>query len=234
MARSRRTKSSCDSSTDVPAWMTTFSDCMTLLLTFFVLLLSFSSFDVVKYSKLKGAFECPPQLTRSTVFRNPVTPEDSLVEHERRIVDRTKEGSEKPDEFSTREIENPKSHTDVMQIDAYADRRTFYLPAAEVFLGNGCILNRRGREMFDRIGRFMKMVPCNLVACHVSAGASGDAESLNKDIGRAQAIVGHIVNSTALGPGRFRVMSHAGRIPQRYRGADVVKINLVNRDVTRN
>ena len=28
-----------------PEWMVTFSDCMTLLLTFFVLLLSFSSFD---------------------------------------------------------------------------------------------------------------------------------------------------------------------------------------------
>ncbi len=28
-----------------PEWMVTFSDCMTLLLTFFVLMLSFSSFD---------------------------------------------------------------------------------------------------------------------------------------------------------------------------------------------
>ena len=40
----------------VPDWMITFSDCMTLLLTFFVLLLSFSSFDEASLSKLDGAF----------------------------------------------------------------------------------------------------------------------------------------------------------------------------------
>jgi chemotaxis protein MotB len=42
-----------------PAWMTTFSDMMTLLLTFFVLLLSFSNMDEVKFEQaahsLKGA-----------------------------------------------------------------------------------------------------------------------------------------------------------------------------------
>ena len=35
-----------------PEWMVTFSDCMTLLLTFFVLLLSFSSFDDKVFWKL--------------------------------------------------------------------------------------------------------------------------------------------------------------------------------------
>ena len=34
-----------DEDPGAPEWMVTFSDCMTLLLTFFVLLLSFSSFD---------------------------------------------------------------------------------------------------------------------------------------------------------------------------------------------
>ncbi|MHC4104970.1 MAG: flagellar motor protein MotB, partial [Planctomycetota bacterium] len=34
-----------DEAPGAPEWMVTFSDCMTLLLTFFVLLLSFSSFD---------------------------------------------------------------------------------------------------------------------------------------------------------------------------------------------
>ena len=40
-----------------PEWMVTFSDCMTLLLTFFVLLLSFSSFsDVSNYRKMTVSF----------------------------------------------------------------------------------------------------------------------------------------------------------------------------------
>ena len=36
-----------------PEWMVTFSDCMTLLLTFFVLLLTFSSFDDKIFWQLK-------------------------------------------------------------------------------------------------------------------------------------------------------------------------------------
>jgi chemotaxis protein MotB len=40
-----------------PAWMTTFADLMSLLLTFFILLLSFAEMDVVKYRQLAGALK---------------------------------------------------------------------------------------------------------------------------------------------------------------------------------
>lgn len=38
-----------------PAWMATFSDLMSLLMCFFVLLLSFSEMDVLKFKQLAGA-----------------------------------------------------------------------------------------------------------------------------------------------------------------------------------
>ncbi len=38
-----------------PMWMTTFADLMSLLLTFFILLLSFAELDIVKYRQLAGA-----------------------------------------------------------------------------------------------------------------------------------------------------------------------------------
>jgi flagellar motor protein MotB len=40
-----------------PAWMTTFADLMSLLLTFFLLMLSFSTMDQVKYKKMIGSFK---------------------------------------------------------------------------------------------------------------------------------------------------------------------------------
>lgn len=40
-----------------PAWMVTFGDMMSLLLTFFVLLLSFSSMDRVKFKEIAGSLE---------------------------------------------------------------------------------------------------------------------------------------------------------------------------------
>ena len=41
----------------VPAWVTTFADLMTLLMCFFVLLLSFSEMDVVKFKMLSGSMK---------------------------------------------------------------------------------------------------------------------------------------------------------------------------------
>ena len=40
-----------------PEWMMTFGDLMSQLLTFFILLISFSIFDEVKYNRVKGALE---------------------------------------------------------------------------------------------------------------------------------------------------------------------------------
>ncbi|GBE35326.1 motility protein B [bacterium BMS3Bbin06] len=48
-------KSGSDSS--APAWMATFADMMSLLLTFFVLLLSFATMDVVKFRDAMGSIQ---------------------------------------------------------------------------------------------------------------------------------------------------------------------------------
>jgi chemotaxis protein MotB len=41
----------------IPKWMPTFADLMTLLMCFFVLLLSFSEMDVAKFKRLAGSME---------------------------------------------------------------------------------------------------------------------------------------------------------------------------------
>ena len=54
-----------DEAPGAPEWMVTFSDCMTLLLTFFVLLLSFSSFDERIFKKLQMILrEDLPKITK--------------------------------------------------------------------------------------------------------------------------------------------------------------------------
>ena len=44
-----------DSGPKIPGWMASFADLMTLLLCFFVLLLSFSEMDVIKYKQVAGS-----------------------------------------------------------------------------------------------------------------------------------------------------------------------------------
>ncbi len=54
MARQRRKKVEEEGA---PGWMTTFGDLMSQLLTFFVLLVSFSIFDEIKYNTVKGSLK---------------------------------------------------------------------------------------------------------------------------------------------------------------------------------
>ena len=45
----------CDCVPGLPAWMGTFADLMSLLMCFFVLLLSFSEMDAMKFKRLAGS-----------------------------------------------------------------------------------------------------------------------------------------------------------------------------------
>jgi chemotaxis protein MotB len=47
----------CKCEAGAPKWMVTFGDMMSLLLCFFVLLLSFSTTDIIKYEQLKGSLK---------------------------------------------------------------------------------------------------------------------------------------------------------------------------------
>jgi len=46
-----------DDGPSVPAWMLTYADTVTLLMTFFVMLMSFSTLDQEEYSKVRGALQ---------------------------------------------------------------------------------------------------------------------------------------------------------------------------------
>jgi chemotaxis protein MotB len=79
----------CPDCPAIPAWMTTFSDLMSLLLTFFILLLSFSSVSEEEFKKAMGALTSPiklnlPLLTGKHSEARP-TLQDAKTEIEREI-----------------------------------------------------------------------------------------------------------------------------------------------------
>ena len=58
-----------------PAWMTTFSDLMTLLLTFFILLFSFSTLDAIKFKNVASALQSVLLgEAKPTIFPNDIPP----------------------------------------------------------------------------------------------------------------------------------------------------------------
>jgi chemotaxis protein MotB len=81
-----------------PAWMATFADMATLLMTFFVLLLSFSTLDVIKFREMLGSVKDAfgTQVERPGSFEEkastPVTIQ--LSEAENRMIDMMQMGSQ--------------------------------------------------------------------------------------------------------------------------------------------
>lgn len=57
MSKERKPRKTESSSPGAPAWMATFSDMMTLLLTFFILLYSFSSIDAQKFKEITESLQ---------------------------------------------------------------------------------------------------------------------------------------------------------------------------------
>jgi chemotaxis protein MotB len=50
-------KTKCEDCPALPAWITTYGDMMSLLLTFFILLLSFSTIEIAKFTTAAGSFQ---------------------------------------------------------------------------------------------------------------------------------------------------------------------------------
>ncbi len=63
-----------------PAWMTTFSDLMTLLLTFFILLYSFSTLDAIKFKNVASALQSVLLgEAKPTIFPNDIPPGEAPI-----------------------------------------------------------------------------------------------------------------------------------------------------------
>ena len=144
-----------DEAPGAPIWMVTFSDCMTLLLTFFVLLLSFSSFDEKIFRKLKASFsKALPNVSQSDkTNRDAVLPTEQ-IEATPELV----EGSEKPTFV--------KGLADNLKEDTPADFRrlkVFSISSKRIFWGKGALISAEGRRAMTKMALFLKEVPSRVV-----------------------------------------------------------------------
>jgi len=158
MARAR-TKQDDEGPEGPAAWIVTFSDCMTLLLCFFVLLVTFSSFEPVELSKLLGSFRYN---TFESIFPGQKTPLESMVlpQHGFNV---TKEGSERPTDFPPQLVKNPKLHRPVVNLDAYKDLKVFNLKSEKLFWAKGSRLTDEGRGHLQDVAAFIRLVPCQVI-----------------------------------------------------------------------
>jgi chemotaxis protein MotB len=161
-----------------PEWMVTFSDCMTLLLTFFVLLLSFSSFEDKLFKKLQMIFmDALPEVSKSDKKNKESV---LLTEQIQQTVDLC-EGSEKPT-LNRGLHDNLREETPV----DFRSRKIFFISSEKIFWGDGVFISPEGRRIMNNMASFLDEVPSHVIISE-NGPAIEDAEQLG--LSRAWAIV---------------------------------------------
>ena len=196
MARARKQVEE-DEAPGAPEWMVTFSDCMTLLLTFFVLLLSFSSFDDKVFRKLRVIFmdALPVPSTRQSKeqSRDAVLPTEQID-----MTPELREGSEKPT-LLTGLDNNVREETPA----DFRSRKVFSISSEKVFWGNGALISAEGRRIMTKMGSFLKEVPSRVVICENGPAGKGGTEQLG--LSRAWAVLEYLSSSQNLDKNWFSV-----------------------------
>jgi len=187
-----------------PEWMVTFSDCMTLLLTFFVLLLSFSSFDDKIFRRLKVIYcEALPRvslITRSE--RDALLPPAVLVNPEE--LDR---GSEKLTLEKGLE-DGLKKET---QLDDSQRQRVLLIPSQRIFWGNGTAISSEGHKVMEILASFLKKTQEQVVVSE--NGPLDDTDSEHFGLPRAWAVMEYLTTKENLDKKRFNI-SQASTLSQ--------------------
>lgn len=200
--RPRQTES--DDAAGAPEWMVTFSDCMTLLLTFFVLLLSFSSFDNKVFIRMESSFEEGLASLGLSLTKNrdalDITPIILPIEE-------PEAGSDKP----TVDGQHASNVDESLDFLNFQNQRVFLLPSDKVFLGMGLLMSAHGREILADMGALLKAVSNRVVISEhpIPMGSGSDEIGLE----RAWEMIRFITAAADLDKTRFSI-SAAGTMPE--------------------
>ncbi len=192
-----------DGPAGAPVWMVTFSDCMTLLLTFFVLLLSFSSFDERIFRQLKAIFaDALPSVAPNTKSER-----DSFLSTKQiQATAELDEGSEKPT-LDKGVKDRTKEETEPVD---FHSRKVFLIESKRIFWAKGTVVSSEGRNIMSIMASFLKELPNRIV---ISENGPGDENNEQFGLARAWSVLQFLTEKQGLDKKRFSI-SAASTIPQ--------------------
>ncbi len=188
-----------------PEWMLTFSDCMTLLLTFFVLLLTFSDVgrDTIPamrngFRRVMPGFKLSDKMYRNTLSR--------VMDAE--AVEAVLEGSE----HATLEQGKAGQIKESTEFSDPYEPRVFLIPANKIFAGRATAISPEGRRTLDTLAAYLKRLTNGVV---ISAyGAPGqDADNAN-GLARASAAMEYLTTKGGLERSRFGISAKGAATEQ--------------------
>jgi chemotaxis protein MotB len=201
-----------------PEWMVTFSDCMTLLLTFFVLLLSFCGFDENVFTGLSTSFE----KALPSIWPANTTQQDSMWKNEHvRNMEKANKGTE------TR-TDATDSSTNFMREKKPLDFRNlkvFSVRSDSFFWGNGTAISGAGLEVLDAFAIFLRSFPSRVV---ISENGPGGNRQMG--LARAWSVLEYMTKKKGIKKEMFSITT-SNMMRQNNRTERMLDITLLDRNV---
>lgn len=217
MKRKRKNKE--ESNLGAPAWMTTFSDLMTLLLTFFILLYSMSTVDTVKFKDI--AYSLQSILLgegKTTIFENESYPDDIPIE------------DLKPAKSNEIEAESDISDPIIMlydkvkgfiesegleaEVSVSASEKGVFVNIQDVILfePGKAELKVRGKKVIDKIQKIIKQFPNEIVVeghtDNVPIHTSRYPSNWELSVDRAVTVVRYLSETKNIDPTRLSAVGY--------------------------
>jgi len=169
--------------------MLTFCDCLTLLLTFFVLLMTFSSIGDETIPGLRNAFRrvMPGFNWADKMYRNSL---ESVMRTD--PVEAVLEGSE----HATLEQGTSGGLKESADFPDPFEPRVFLIPSEKVFAGRATAISAQGRQILDELVLFLEKVPNGVVIGEKSS--SVPAANNNISLSRLLAVIDYLTSNCGL------------------------------------
>lgn len=175
-----------------PDWMVTFSDCMTLLLTFFVLLLSFSTFGKKTLPKLGTSFaHALPSIGLTNITESDSLWKNESIKHKHKLT----KGTETP---TTADQTSSNFMREKKPLD-FRNLKVFSIESSGIFWGNGNSVSKDGIAILDALATLLRVAPSRII---ISENGSS-AEQLGLE--RAWAVVEYLTKEKGLRKERFSI-----------------------------
>jgi hypothetical protein len=211
--------------------MVSFTDAMTNLLTFFILLVTFSAFGDSGVGAMGGFGPFPLNPAQHTAnFKSESSPFPDPKCPGRRPT----YGSEKPNPSAELpEPDKPCGHIGILDTEAYDDRKVIYLPSKYLFYGWGKFVTEAGRTRLGMIAPFLRETSCQISIGESSILHPNHPLFARANLGpeRAWAVVEYFTEKEHLPLERFSVAPAVYTARKDLRAEPVVEIVLQSRRV---
>ena len=138
-----------------PAWMATFSDMTTLLLTFFVLLLSMANFDPIRYQLTVESL----QTSFGVLESFPTIPVHPIIEIPKKTGDEQKKKRSLEDAEEIKEIVEKQKLEDAVKVEITDKGIAILLRDPVGFASGSAELKEQGKEILKDISEVIKKNP---------------------------------------------------------------------------